>query len=113
MVGAKIGEASTWTSIRPEVSLIALICAGYGKMIAKDSWRSLHRSHIACLTQLVTWGYTPSEVEQIIIDSTNQLDEYTDEPDEDTTTEHHEDGETFEDVHGEEEEMMAEELAAE
>jgi ParB family chromosome partitioning protein len=93
------------------VSLIALICAGYEKTIAKDSWRSPGRSHVSYLTQLVTWGYTPSEVEQIILDSVNK----TTEPDEfaDEAEDQQEDGETFEEVHADEEEMMAEELAAE
>lgn len=83
MAGAKIEgkDTSGWnplrdhvakTTTRPEVSLIALVCAGYEKTIAKDSWRSPYRSHIAYLTQLVTWGYTTSDVEQIIIDSTKK-----------------------------------------
>ncbi len=124
MAGAKVEGTNTWgwnplrdhvakTTTRPEVPMIALVCAGYEKTIAKDSWRRPGRSHIAYLTQLVTWGYTPSEVEQIIIDSTNQPDEYmdenTDELDDENATE---DGETFENIHGDEEEMMAEELAA-
>jgi len=45
------------TTARPEFSLIALICAGYEKTIAKDSWRSPHQSHRDYLNQLVTWGY--------------------------------------------------------
>jgi ParB family chromosome partitioning protein len=57
------------TTARPEFSLIALICAGYEKTIAKDSWRSPHQSHRDYLNQLVTWGYTASETEQIINDS--------------------------------------------
>jgi ParB family chromosome partitioning protein len=80
MVGAKIEESNAWawnplrehvakTTARPELSLIALVCAGYEKTIAKDSWRSPNQTHRDYLNQLVTWGYTPSEVEQIIIDS--------------------------------------------
>lgn len=120
MAGAKVEGKETWgwnplrdhvakTTTRPEVPLIALVCAGYERTIAKNSWRSPACSHLAYLTQLVAWGDTPSEVEQIIIDSTKQTEELndTDEPD-DT-----EDGETFEDVHADEEGMMAEELAAE
>lgn len=57
------------STVRPEFSLIALVCAGYEKTIAKDSWRSPYQTHRDYLNQLVTWGYTPSEVEQIIIDS--------------------------------------------
>jgi len=59
------------TTARAEFSLIALICAGYEKTIAKDSWRSPHQSHRDYLNQLVTWGYIASETEQIIIDSGN------------------------------------------
>jgi len=80
MAGAKIEREKSWawnplkdhvakTTARPEVSLIALICAGYEKTIAKDSWRSPHQSHRDYLNQLVTWGYTASETEKIIIDS--------------------------------------------
>lgn len=81
MIGAKPEDkAGRWgwnplrdhvanTTARPEFSLIALICAGYEKTIAKDSWRSPHQSHRDYLNQLVTWGYTASETEQIIIDS--------------------------------------------
>ncbi|MBG6218652.1 ParB family chromosome partitioning protein [Arthrobacter sp. CAN_A6] len=118
MAGAKIEGKETWgwnplrdhvakTTTRPEVPLIALVCAGFEKTIAKDSWRSPHRSHLTYLTQLVTWGYTPSEVEQIILDSANKATEL------DEDTEDTEDGETFEEVHADEEEMIAEEYAAE
>jgi ParB family chromosome partitioning protein len=80
MVGAKTGEESDrwgWnplrdhvakTTARPEFALLALICAGYEKTIQKDSWRSAGQVHKDFLNQLVTWGYTPSEVERIIID---------------------------------------------
>ncbi len=120
MAGAKIEGEETWgwnplrdyvakTTTRPEVPMIALVCAGFEKTIAKDSWRSPARCHLTYLTQLVSWGYTPSEVEQIILDSANK----TTEPDEDTEgTEGAEDGETFEEVHAEEEEIIAEEYAA-
>lgn len=80
MVSAKVEEEKTWawnplrthvakSTARPEFSLIALVCAGYEKTIAKDSWRSPGQTHRDYLNQLVIWGYTPSEVEQIIIDS--------------------------------------------
>ncbi len=89
MAGAKVEGKETWgwnplrdhvakTTTRPEVPLIALVCAGYERTIAKNSWRSPARSHLAYLTQLVAWGYTPSEVEQIIIDSTEQTEELND-----------------------------------
>ncbi|MFJ6003946.1 ParB/RepB/Spo0J family partition protein [Arthrobacter sp. NPDC092385] len=118
MAGAKIEGKESWgwnplrdhvakTTTRPEVPMIALVCAGFEKTIAKDSWRSPSASHLTYLTQLVTWGYTPSEVEQIILDSANK----TTEPDEDTEDTEH--GETFEEVHADEEEMIAEEYAAE
>jgi ParB family chromosome partitioning protein len=80
MVGAKTGaESERWgwnplrdhvskTTARPEFALLALICAGYEKTIQKDSWRSAGQVHKDFLNQLVTWGYTPSEVERIIID---------------------------------------------
>jgi ParB family chromosome partitioning protein len=80
MAGAKVEDTDRWgwnplrdhvakTTARPEVALIALVCAGYEKTIAKDSWRSPSQTHRDYLTQLVTWGYTASEVEQIILDS--------------------------------------------
>ncbi|MGO4591831.1 ParB/RepB/Spo0J family partition protein [Paenarthrobacter sp. 2TAF44] len=80
MVSAKTDGEKSWawnplrdhvakSTARPEFSLIALVCAGCEKTIAKDSWRNPFQSHRDYLNQLVTWGYTPSEVEQIIIDS--------------------------------------------
>jgi ParB family chromosome partitioning protein len=85
MVGAKVDEAKTWSwnplrthvaksTARPEVSLIALVCAGYEKTIAKDSWRSPSQTHRDYLNQLVAWGYTASETERIIIDSGDNTD---------------------------------------
>lgn len=86
MVGAKSEESGRWgwnplkehvakSTTRPEFSLIALVCAGYEKTIAKDSWRSPSQIHRDYLNQLVTWGYVPSEVEQIIIDSGKPAEE--------------------------------------
>ncbi|MDI2036838.1 ParB/RepB/Spo0J family partition protein [Paenarthrobacter nitroguajacolicus] len=86
MVSAKIEGEKSWawnplrdhvakSTARPEFSLIALVCAGYEKSIAKDSWRSPSNTHRDYLNQLVTWGYTPSEVEQIIIDSGKPAEE--------------------------------------
>ncbi|MFE4835317.1 ParB/RepB/Spo0J family partition protein [Arthrobacter sp. NPDC056691] len=80
MVGAKVEESTAWawnplrdhvakSTARPEFSLIALVCAGYEKTIAKDSWRSPSQTHRDYLTQLVTWGYTASQTEQMILDS--------------------------------------------
>jgi ParB family chromosome partitioning protein len=92
------------------VPVIALVCAGYEKTIAKDSWRSPARSHLAYLNQLVSWGYTASEVEQIILDSIKPAAE-PEEADEDT--EDTEETETFEEVHADEEDMIAEEIIAE
>ncbi|NMR32299.1 ParB/RepB/Spo0J family partition protein [Crystallibacter degradans] len=88
MVGAKAEGSKTWgwnplrdhvakSTARPEFSLIALICAGYEKTIAKDSWRSPSQTHRDYLTQLITWGYTPSEVEQIILDSGTPAEDET------------------------------------
>jgi ParB family chromosome partitioning protein len=80
MVGAKVDGTDRWgwnplrdhvgkSTARPEVSMIALICAGYEKTIAKDSWRSPSQAHRDYLNQLVSWGYTVSDVEKIILDS--------------------------------------------
>lgn len=86
MAGAKIEGSKTWgwnplrthvakSAARPEVSLLALVCAGYEKTIAKDSWRSPSQAHRDYLNQIVLWGYTASEVEQIIIDSGQPTEE--------------------------------------
>jgi ParB family chromosome partitioning protein len=88
MVSAKIEGEKTWawnplrthvakSTTRPEFSLIALVCAGYEKTIAKDSWRSPSQTHRDYLNQLVKWGYTPSEVEQIILDSAKPAEDET------------------------------------
>ena len=81
MAGAKLDQskAGSWgwnplrehvakSTARPEIGLIALVCAGFEKGIPKDAWRSASKANAHYLTQLVTWGYTPAEVEQIIID---------------------------------------------
>lgn len=57
------------TTARAEFALIALICGGYEKRLPKDSWRSPYQIHKDYLEQLVTWGYTASAVEQIILDA--------------------------------------------
>lgn len=86
MISAKTDGEKSWSwnplkdhvaksTARPEFSLIALVCAGYEKTIAKDSWRSPYQSHRDYLNQLVLWGYTASEVEQIIIDSGKPAEE--------------------------------------
>lgn len=86
MVGAKSEESDRWgwnplrdhvakSTTRPEFSLIALVCAGYEKTIAKDSWRSPSHTHRDYLNQLVLWGYTASETEQMIIDSGKPVEE--------------------------------------
>lgn len=86
MVGAKTEGEKSWswnplrdhvakTTARPEFALIALVCAGYEKTIAKDSWRRPGQSHRDYLNQLLTWGYTASETEQMIIDSGKAAEE--------------------------------------
>jgi ParB family chromosome partitioning protein len=88
MVGQKVEKSDRWgwnplkdhvakTTTRPELALIALICAGYEKTIAKDSWRSPSQTHRDYLTQLVIWGYTASAIEQIILDSGNNTNTTT------------------------------------
>ena len=88
MVGAKAEESNAWawnplrdhvakSTVRPEFSLIALVCAGYEKTIAKDSWRSPSQAHRDYLNQMVTWGYTVSEVEKIILDSGTPAEDET------------------------------------
>ena len=86
MIGAKFEESNAWawnplrehvakTTARPEFSLIALVCAGYEKTIAKDSWRSPSQTHRDYLNQLITWGYTASVVEQLILDSAKPVED--------------------------------------
>jgi ParB family chromosome partitioning protein len=88
MVGAKVEESNAWawnplrthvakSTARPEFSLIALVCAGYEKSIAKDSWRSPSQTHRDYLNQLVLWGYKPSVAEGLIIDSGTPAGEET------------------------------------
>jgi len=63
------------STARPEVGLIALVCAGFEKGLPKDAWRSASRTNADYLSQLVAWGYTPAEVEQIILDKHNPATE--------------------------------------
>ncbi|MFK4637130.1 ParB/RepB/Spo0J family partition protein [Paenarthrobacter histidinolovorans] len=80
MAGVKTDESGTWgwnplrdhvagTKNRPEVSLIALVCAGYEKQLPKDAWRRPSQAQKDYLNQLVAWGYTASETEKLIIDA--------------------------------------------
>lgn len=52
---------------RPEIVLIALACAAFEGDLPRDTWRHPHPDAAKFyLTQLAEWGYTLSEVEQII-----------------------------------------------
>lgn len=62
------------TTTRAEFALIAMVAASFEKRLPKDSWRSPTRSGRDYLNQLVEWGYTPSEVENIIINSSIDVD---------------------------------------
>lgn len=50
--------------------ILAITLASIERTIDRQSWRNPSGYHRAYLTQLVTWGYEPSAVEQIIIDPT-------------------------------------------
>lgn len=59
---------------RPEVALLALAIAGFEKHLPRDAWRNPHPVHRFYLNQLTDWGYTASEVEQIITTPDEQTD---------------------------------------
>lgn len=63
----RVAQHVTDHPARPEIVLIALVCAGFEGQLRRDTWRDLRPAAAKFyLTQLAEWGYTLSEVEQII-----------------------------------------------
>lgn len=52
---------------RPEFALLAMVIASFEKQMPKDIWRNPSKEATFYLGKLIEWGYTPSEVEKILI----------------------------------------------
>jgi ParB family chromosome partitioning protein len=62
-----------WAAKHPTKALhaaLAVIIGAYEEATNKDTWRNPTRDATAYFTRLAAWGYTLSEVEQIVIDAT-------------------------------------------
>ncbi|WP_394252927.1 ParB/RepB/Spo0J family partition protein [Arthrobacter pityocampae] len=117
---------------RHEVNALAMIFAGFEKRMTPQSWRGFDPDAKHYLTALAAWGYNLSDVERLITHPApasaaapepapapapeaqdadpveTQGEAQDDEPEAQA-----EPGETFEEVHADEEELIAEEYAAE
>ena len=98
-------ELTEKTTTNPNVVVLAMMLAAHESDLSRDSWRRPGTQAAYYLFQLQDWGYTLSEVETIITDHTLARDAQTIE----TQEAPEEPGETFEDVHAGEEELIAEE----
>jgi ParB family chromosome partitioning protein len=61
-----------WAEKHPTKALhaaVAVVIGGYEEATNKDTWRNPDRGDAAYFTRLAAWGYTLSEVEQIVIDA--------------------------------------------
>ncbi len=95
-----------------ETNILAVVLAAFEKSLSRQSWRNPTSTAKAYLSQLATWGYTLSDVESIITDHGNtetqqNVNTETSADDEATAL-----GETFEEIHADEAEMVAEEAAS-
>lgn len=52
---------------RPEFGLLAMVMASFEKQMPKDAWRNPSREATFYLAKLIGWGYTPSEVEKLLV----------------------------------------------
>ena len=66
---------------------LAIVLAGIEASTSKNTWRYPDSSKSAYFTQLAAWGYSVSEVEQIVVDAgaaTDGQEQAEDEPDAET-----------------------------
>ena len=54
---------------KPLHAALAVVIGGYEEATNKDTWRNPTRDAAVYFTRLATWGYTLSDVEQIVIDA--------------------------------------------
>ena len=52
---------------RPEFALLAIVMASFEKQMPKDIWRHPSKEATYYLAKLIEWGYTPSDVEKLLI----------------------------------------------
>lgn len=89
---------------RHETNVLAVVLAGFERSLSRASWRDPSSTAKHYLNQLTDWGYTLSDVETIITGHGNtEIQEAV------NTEASAADTETFEDVHEDEQELIAEE----
>lgn len=93
-------ELTDKTSTNSDTMVLAMMLAAHESDLSRDSWRRPGQQAAYYLFQLQDWGYTLSEVESIITDHAMATDK---------ANTAKEDTETFEDVHLDEEDLIAEE----
>lgn len=54
--------------VKPEMVSLAIMFTAYESSLIRTSWRHKDADHSYCLNQLVQWGYTLSEVEELMAD---------------------------------------------
>lgn len=67
-----------WTAQHPTKALhatLAVVIGGYEEATNKDTWRNPGQDDAAYFTRLASWGYTLSEVEQIVLDTAAKADD--------------------------------------
>lgn len=87
-----------------ETNVLAVVLAGFEKSLSRQSWRNPTGTAKHYLNQLAVWGYTLSDVETLITTHGTTPAEQTEPPIEPAEL-----GESFEDAHADEAEMVAEE----
>lgn len=97
----------------PDKAVLAMMLAAHEADLSRDSWRHPGSQAAYYLFQLQDWGYTASEVETIITDHAMKKNAPTNNEEPAPVQEDAEPTESFDEVHVEEEDMMAEEAATE
>ena len=67
-----------WAAQHPTKALhatLAVVIGGYEEATNKDTWRNPGQDDAAYFTRLASWGYTLSEVEQIVLDTAAKADD--------------------------------------
>lgn len=102
------------STTNPDKAVLAMMLAAHEADLRRDSWRHPDPQAAYYLFQLQDWGYTASEVETIITDHAMKKNAPAkdEDPMPEPAQEDTEPGESFEEIQAEEEDMVAEDVAA-
>ncbi|AWF99855.1 hypothetical protein [Clavibacter michiganensis] len=67
--GDALGKLAAATLTKAQHVALAVVLGGIEASLSRDSWRSARPEVAEYLRQLAAWGYTLSEVEQLIVDT--------------------------------------------